>query len=199
MQDLIQKARAGDPSAQEELLTQVRTKLREWAEQALNSRFLARMDASDLTQITLVDVHQKLDQFVGNSSSEFDSWLRTALNRNIIDSVRDATAQKRSVNREQQPDDVTDAPAGADRFAADISTPSVKAQRMEEAEALHQALQRLPSDYRLVVQLVHLQGVSVADAARQLNRSPGATAKLLQRGIACLRKELESSAGRNDQ
>lgn len=187
MQELIQKAREGNVVAQEELLVIVRARLREWAEHALNSRFLARLDASDLAQITLIDVHEKLDQFVGNTESEFDSWLRVALNRNIIDSIRDATAKKRSIDREQ-----SDGPGEMGILASDISTPSVKFDRKEDSQLLHQALDRLPPDYRIVVELVHIRGESIASAASQLNRTVGATAKLLQRGIASLRKRLES-------
>ncbi len=200
MDELIARARNGDATARGELLTLVRTRLRQWAEHALNARFAGRLDASDLTQITLMDVHQKLDQFVGNTEGEFDGWLRSTLQRNILDEVRRATAQKRSVEREQpmaHTDNGSNLSPQCD-MAGNNSTPSVQVIRGEEADRLKTAVEQLPPDQRLVVQLVHLQGNSLALAAKQLNRTVAAVAKLLQRGMANLRKLLVDAESSQD-
>ncbi|MDB5388144.1 MAG: polymerase sigma factor, sigma-70 family [Planctomycetaceae bacterium] len=193
MEDLIFKAQAGDLSARDELLIQVRSRLRQWAELALNSSYTARIDASDLTQITMVDIHQRLDQFVGKTSGEFEAWLRTSLQHNIVDCIRNATAQRRSVMREQSIDAANhrDGQPVSASLGSDISTPSMRAIRSEDADRLRQALDQLTPDQRTVVKLVHLEGSSIAIAAERLGKNVGATAKLLQRGIAALRKRLE--------
>lgn len=194
MDELLSKARAGDESARDELLFQVRSKLRQWAETALNANVSARMDVSDLTQNTLLDVHQQLHQFVGTSSAEFEAWLRTSLQHNILDSIRKATAQRRSVLRELPLNAPLrpDGPTVGETLNSDVSTPSVRAIRIEDADRVKLALEQLPDDQRLIVKLVHLQGSTIAMAAEQLARSPGAAAKLLQRGIAALRRRLEA-------
>jgi RNA polymerase sigma-70 factor (ECF subfamily) len=191
MNELIRLARNGDSQAREELLVAVRPRLREWAEDALNARFSGRVDASDLTQITLLDLHQKLEQFVGNSEGEFVDWLRRVLQRNILDAVRRASAQKRSVEREQRIDSAPDEMAiPRNELAADISTPSMRAMNNEYADRLQRALDRLTPEQQRVVRLVHLEGRSLSNAAEQLNRSTAAAAKLLQRGIKNLRTAL---------
>jgi RNA polymerase sigma-70 factor (ECF subfamily) len=195
MDDLIRLAREGDTAARDELLAQVRPQLRQWAEHGLNTRFAGRIDASDLTQITLLEVHEKLHQFVGTSQGELIDWLRRVLERNILDEVRRATAQKRNVQREQRVDGVSDdGDAPRNRLASDVSTPSMQAIRGEETDRLREALDQLSPDHRLVVQLVHLQGQSLSVAAEQLQRTPAATAKLLQRGMASLRKVLQEAS-----
>lgn len=191
MDDLIARARSGDPAAREALLGLLRPRLRQWAEHALNAKFAGRFDASDLTQITLLDVHAKLEQFVGTTEKELIDWVRQALQRNVLDAVRGATAKKRSVGREQPIDQLN--PEGqfpGDDLSCHDSTPSMQAVRNEDDYRLRVALDALLTDQRLVVQLVHLEGHSIAMAAQQLNRTPAATAKLLQRAIANLRNLL---------
>jgi RNA polymerase sigma-70 factor (ECF subfamily) len=199
MDDLIQRARAGDSQAREELLATMRPRLREWAEHSLNARFAGRVDASDLTQITLLDLHQKLEQFAGSTEGELIDWLRRVLERNILDAVRQATAQKRNVGREQR---LEFASADSDsphlELAGDFSTPSLQAVRNENAERLERAFDTLLPDQRLVVRLIHLQGCSLSQAAEQLGRSTAATAKLLQRGIKNLRTALADTAESED-
>jgi RNA polymerase sigma-70 factor (ECF subfamily) len=184
MHDLIHRARSGDQQARGQLLEVMRPRLREWADDALNARFTGRFDASDLTQITLLDVHQKLEQFVGSTEGELLDWLRRGLERNILDAVRRATAQKRTVAREQRIDVATPGQGlPRNELKGDHSTPSMQAMRNEDAERLEQALGQLLPDQQLVIRLVHLQGQSLGRAAEELNRTPAAVAKLLQRGI----------------
>ncbi len=194
MDEIISRARDGDPLAREELLGQLRPKLRQWAEHSLNVRFAARVDASDVTQITLLDVHEKLAQFVGSTEQELIDWVRRALQRNIVDAVRRVTAGKRSVEREQSVDQ-TNAAGQLPRndLPGGDSSPSLQAIRNEDQDRLQAALAELLPDQRLVVQLVHLQGHPIAAAAAQMDRTPAATAKLLQRGIANLRRILNET------
>jgi RNA polymerase sigma-70 factor (ECF subfamily) len=193
--ELVRAARTGSSEARESLLAATRPKLREWAEYAINARFAGHVDASDLTQVTLLDLHRKLEDFAGVSEGEFIDWLRRALERNILDAVRFATAQKRSVEREQPIDG--GGKEGAllrNELPGDTSSPSMRAVRNEDSNRLEQAIAGLLADQQLVVRMVHLEGKSLAEAAEKLNRTPAAVAKLLQRGIKNLRAALAEEA-----
>lgn len=192
MLELIQLARRGDLAAREELLAKLRPQLRTWAEHSLNAQISARVDASDVVQATLVDLHEKLDQFAGSTAGELNDWLRRMLKHNILDAVRYATAKKRTVAREQRADVVAEE-GGMPRMdlAGAHSTPSMRAIRNENEIRLEEALKKLLPDQQLVVRLVHLQGHSLEKAAQELNRTTAATAKLLQRGIKNLRSALD--------
>lgn len=191
MLELIELARRGDLEAREKLLAELRPMLRAWAENSLNAQIGVRFDASDIAQATLVDLHEKLDQFAGSTEGELIDWLRRMLKHNILDAVRHATAKKRSVAREQRVDVAAD-DGGIARIdlAGAFSTPSVRAIRNENEIRLQEAMSKLLPDQQLVVRLVHLQGHSLELAARELNRTTAATAKLLQRGIKNLRSAL---------
>jgi RNA polymerase sigma-70 factor (ECF subfamily) len=55
---------------------------------------------------------------------------------------------------------------------------------------LAQAVEALPEDQRLAVQMRHLDGASVAAIAEAMDKTPAAVAGLLRRGMQALRDEL---------
>ena len=76
---------------------------------------------------------------------------------------------------------------------ANLTTPSQKAIRGEQANRLAQALAALPDDQREAVRLRHLEGWPLDDIARHLGRTPAATAGLIKRGMKALRRRLHES------
>jgi RNA polymerase sigma-70 factor (ECF subfamily) len=83
---LLDKARAGDNSAQGRLLQAHRSWLKRMAHRWLPGRVARKADASDVVQDCLQQAHQKLGQFRGADARAFRSWLATTL-RNLINKV----------------------------------------------------------------------------------------------------------------
>ena len=54
------------------------------------------------------------------------------------------------------------------------------------------ALRDIPGDYRVVLDLVHVRGLSLAVAATVMDRSDGAVRMLYGRAVTKLRRELEN-------
>jgi RNA polymerase sigma-70 factor (ECF subfamily) len=50
----------------------------------------ARIDPSDIVQMTLLKAHQRREQFRGNSGREQAAWMRQILTNTMIDAVRKA-------------------------------------------------------------------------------------------------------------
>lgn len=195
MQELIRQAQAGDAQAREELLAQLRPRLRGWVEHALSERFAGKIDVSDVTQETLLDVSQKIGQFFGTTQEEFLQWAREGVRRDVVDAIRRATAQRRSVDRERSMDDTHGVGQPIrDRLPSHLSTASHKAMRNEAAVALHEAIRQLPEDQASAIRMVHIEGLSVAQAAEQLDRSKEAVTKLLQRGMMTLGRRLRKGS-----
>ena len=59
-----------------------------------------REDESDIVQHTLMDATRGLPEFRGETEAEFEAWMSRLLERNILQSVRRHTADKRDVRRE---------------------------------------------------------------------------------------------------
>lgn len=190
MEELVSRAQAGDPAAQEELLRLLRPQLRQWAEQTLNERYSARVDASDVAQDALLGVWQKIQQFLGSTPHEFVGWVKRGLNRDVQDAIRHATAQRRSIDGEQSLENSFGGQLPRDRLASDISTPSQQAIRREEVELLYQALGKLPPDQARAIELVQLRGLSLDRAAEEMGRSKLAVVQLIKRGVVSLRKHM---------
>jgi RNA polymerase sigma-70 factor (ECF subfamily) len=155
----------------------------------LDKRWHARIDPSDLVQQTLLEAHAKWHQ-LGTENAELAAWLRKALANNLADALRAMARAKRNIARERSLDAALDASSAclAGWLAADQSSPSTRAARNEDLLLLADALTRLPELQREAIVLHHLQGRSLNDTARRLDRSDSATAGLLHRGLKKLRE-----------
>jgi RNA polymerase sigma-70 factor (ECF subfamily) len=195
--ELLDQALHGDREALGQLLEAQRAGLRRLAERQIEGRIAVRVDASDIIQQTFLEAFRSFPQFAGSDARELVAWLQRILDHKIATAIRNhALLQKRSVGREQSIDDSHgDGPPLKQALDAEISSPSQKAIRGEEAERLAQALAALPNDQREAVRLRHLEGWALADIAARLGRTPAATAGLIKRGMKVLRRHLRSGEG----
>jgi RNA polymerase sigma-70 factor (ECF subfamily) len=193
--ELLHQARRGDPEALGRLLEAQRAALHRLAERQLEGRIAIRVDASDILQQTFLEAYRCFPQFAGGDVRELDAWLRGILDHKVAGAIRDhALLQKRDVGRERSMDDSRGGgPTLKQDLDANLTSPSQKAIRGEQAEHLSEALAALPDDQREAVRLRHLEGWALADIALHLGRTPTATAGLIKRGMKALRRRLHGS------
>lgn len=159
----------------------------------LVSRFQSRMDASDLVQQTMMEAHVHLEQFRGRTGAEMAKWLSQILANNFADAARAMTRQRRDIRRECgiQPGNESGADL-KDWLATDLTSPSQHLYRKEECHRLRQAMEQLPTAQREVVELHHLQGMSLNETAQRTGKTTAAVAGLLFRGLKTLRTLMAS-------
>jgi RNA polymerase sigma-70 factor (ECF subfamily) len=75
-------------------------------------------------------------------------------------------------------------------LVAPESSPSQQAARREQAVLLADALGALPDDYREVLVLRHLEGLTFPEVARRMGRTLNSVEKLWMRALARLRQRL---------
>ena len=158
-----------------------------------DQRLQDRMDVSDVVQQTLLEAHQRLGQFRGTSDRELAGWLRTSLAHNLQDALKKVQGRRGDGPREALLLDAALEESSSRLealLAADQSTPSALADRNEQFTRLAAALDQLPPPQREAVTLHHLQGVSLADLARRLDRTEASVAGLLRRVVKRLRELL---------
>lgn len=166
------------------------------AEAQLDRRLRVRFSPSDLVQETLMEAHRDFQQFRGTTEAEFLAWLRQILVHNLLVAVRrHLEAGKRDIRREISLEQVradldTSALSMAAILAQGGTSPSAHIQREELLVVLANALASLPSDYREVIVLRHLQGQSFAEIAQGMDRSEGAVRMLWLRAIGQLRSKM---------
>jgi RNA polymerase sigma-70 factor, ECF subfamily len=73
------------------------------------------------------------------------------------------------------------------------STPSRKAERAEQVMLLVAALAELPDDQRTALELHHLQGLTVPEVARRMEKTVASVTGLLYRGGKALRQRMSES------
>jgi RNA polymerase sigma-70 factor (ECF subfamily) len=188
--DLLREARAGDTEQLGELLETYRRYLRLLARIEIGRNLQAKLDASDLVQDTLLEAHRNFPRFQGSSETQFVCWLRQIMAANLSNLLRRYLGtQGRDVRLERDMAIRLDQSSRMlDRGLLDRgSSPSHQASRREQAVLLADALERLPEDYRDVLVLRHLEGLTFPEVSQRMGRSLDSVEKLWVRGLAQLR------------
>lgn len=183
---------SADPE-RSDYLAQYHAWLRLMARLQVNERWNRKFDASDIVQQTLLEAWKGESQFRGDSSGERIAWLRTILGRVISREVRhyDGTL-KRDPGRELSLQNSLDQSSIllANMLASDTATPSVHADNREQQTIIAEVLESLPDDYRQVIILRNLRGLSHAEVATEINRTESAVRMLWLRALKQLREEV---------
>jgi RNA polymerase sigma-70 factor (ECF subfamily) len=174
-------------------LHRFRDYLRVLARQTWPDRLRGKLDPSDIVQETLLEAHAGHARFQGTTEAELAAWLRAMLAHNIADAIKRFGRDKRNAGRERALDDALAASSLRlqDCLAAAGRSPRSDVLHQEDLLQLSAAIESLPPDQRSAIELHHLQGLSLAETAARLQRSVGATAGLIHRGLAGLRKHLD--------
>jgi RNA polymerase sigma-70 factor (ECF subfamily) len=192
-QQLLHRARAGDASALGRLLELYRAYLVVLARVQIGRRLQGKVDASDLVQEAFLGACRDFPQFRGTTEGEFIAWLRQILASLLANLVRHYQGtQARDVRLERQlAVELEQSSQALDRgLIAAQSTPSQQAVRREESLRLAEALGRLPPEWRELLILRHLEGLSFPAIARRLGRTVDSLKKQWPRALASLRRLL---------
>jgi RNA polymerase sigma-70 factor (ECF subfamily) len=187
---------ARDGDASDPHLEAFRNYLELLARAGLDPRLRGKLDPADLVQQTLLRAVAAHDRFRGDNARRA-AWLRTILGRLMIDAVRKFGRPGGGGARERSLEAALEhSSARLEAFlAADLTSPSGRAERNERLLRLADALARLPEDQRRAVELRHLQGLSLAGIAARMERSVDAVVGLIHRGLRALRRDLEELRG----
>jgi RNA polymerase sigma-70 factor, ECF subfamily len=189
--ELLHEARAGDTEQLGQLLEMYRRYLRLLARIEIGRNLQAKLDASDLVQDTLLEAHRNFPRFQGSSETQFVCWLRQIMAANLSNLLRRYLGTKgRDVRLERDMAIRLDQSSRMlDRGLLDRgSSPSHQASRREQAVLLADALEKLPDDYRDVIVLRHLEGLTFPEVSQRMGRSLDSVEKLWVRGLAQLRR-----------
>jgi RNA polymerase sigma-70 factor, ECF subfamily len=190
---LLAEARCGDPLPVGTLLELYRNYLTILATTHFHRRLNRRLNPSDLVQEAMLAAHRDFDQFRGSSEREFLAWLRQILIHCLHRAIEvHVKAKKRDLRCEVSIEQVN---AALDRSAVDFAnvladpgpSPSAFAREQERSVTLANQLARLKPDYRDVIVLRNLQGLTFDEIAARLNRKAGTVRMLWLRAMEKLR------------
>jgi RNA polymerase sigma-70 factor (ECF subfamily) len=193
-EDLLDRAKAGETPALGRLLELYRAYLGVLARVQIGRRLQGKVDPSDVVQEAFLGACRDFPQFRGKTSKEFLAWLRGILASLLANLVRHYQGtQRRDVRLERQLILELDQSSQAlDRgLVTSQSSPSQQAVRREQSVLLSEALGKLPEEWRELLILRHLEGLSFPEVARRLDRSVDSVKKQWPRALAGLRRLLE--------
>ncbi len=182
----------GEPRGQGRNLEDYREYLRLLAQLQLDQRLQGKIDLSGVVQQTMLEAYQALPKCELQDTDRLAAWLRRILANNLTDEIRKLKTGKRDLSRERSLEAALEQSSNRLQawLAAEQSSPSGHAQRLEQALHLSAALAKLPDAQREALMLRHFHGRSLAQIAQHLGRSHTAVAGLLKRGLQQLRNQL---------
>ena len=197
--DLIERAVAGEQPALERLLMRYYERLIHRLTRKLPASLRASASEEDILQQTFIEVFQRIQSFEPHGERAFYRWLATIADHRLLDSVRAQNAAKRSGTT------VGGWAAGAfdndsiasliDMLSGPERSPSQSVARDEATAAVQVALASIAEDYRSAIRLRYIDGLSPAEIAKTMNKTPHAVHNLCYRGL----KQLHAVLGRTSQ
>jgi RNA polymerase sigma-70 factor, ECF subfamily len=193
-EELIEAAVTGDDGAFGRLLARYSNYLTLLARVEVGRRLQGKLDPADLVQETFLEAHRYFPSFRGATEPEFVGWLRRILAGVLANTVRRYFGTRARDPRLEQ-----DLQIGIDQSSCVLgsqlispgSSPSESAARREQAVLFADALDRLSEDYREVIVLRHLEGLTFTAVGERMGRSVDSVEKIWLRAVAKLRKTVE--------
>ncbi len=193
---LLGRIRNGDEEALTLLLARHERAMRAKAAAVLGKGLGRRISVSDVLQEARLAAFESLADFEGSGSGAVRGWLLRVVELKAIDAVRRNGAAKRDAHRETAPATTN---ARESPVVDKSPTPGEAAATGELTEISRRALAALPEDYREVLRLSQLNGLSLRQTAECMGRSHEATKKLYGRALARFGELVRRSAGRRHE
>ena len=160
---VIERVLAGDVNAYEQLVTQYEKSVYNLALRMVDNP----EDAADMAQDAFIKAYNSLTGFRGDS--KFSVWLYRIVSNVCLDFLR-KQSRRPAVSLSVEDDDGED-------VQLDVPNDSMSPQQMLERkltrEAVREGLKQLPEDYRQILLLRELQGLSYDEIAQTLDIGVG--------------------------
>lgn len=192
---LVTAAARGDDEAVDRLLDRHLPGLRAFIRLRMGPTIRARESCSDLAQSVCREVLQHMDRFQYPGENGFKHWLYATALRKISNRHEFYTAGKRDAKLEVKVDTNTGTNTREENGLVDayrtVMSPSREVLAAEYVKQIETAFDELPEEYREVVMLSRIVGLSRAEVAQQMNRSEDSVRNLLHRALSRLAEILE--------
>jgi RNA polymerase sigma-70 factor, ECF subfamily len=173
-EEVVSRVRGGDTVLYEIIMRRYNQRLYRVARAILRDD----AEAEDVMQDAYVRAYQHLDQFAGRAL--FSTWLTRI-------AVHEALSRLRLRNRNQQLDDTGQDGEISMNIVETSPDPEQSASRAELSQLLEEALLDLPEQYRTVVMLRDVEGMSTEETATALDLTEDNVKIRLHRGRAMAR------------
>ena len=194
-QHLIVLAKDGDESALEQLCRVYSERVRWIVRLRMGGEIRSKLESMDLVQDVFISALRDLGNFTYKNEGDFLRWLSKIAENRLRDNLDKLHANKRDIHKEVRFD--SHRPTTENSFVGtvepiDLTTPSAIMSKREDLTKLAKALDALKPEYRKVIVLTKIDGLSYKEIADKLGKSGDAVRMLVSRAIAALNGAFES-------
>ena len=187
-QELVALAQGGDNAALDQLCKVYGERVQRIVRFRMGGELRAKLESMDLVQDAFVAAVRDLDKFEYRDEGDFLRWMSKIAENRIRDNLKRLHAEKRDIRREMPLDHRVPTTGYGTRIPEPIrmTTPSVIFSDREELDKLETAMNLLKTEYREVIVLNQIEGMSLKDIGDRLGKSPDAVRMLVARAMASL-------------
>ena len=194
-QHLIVLAKDGDESALEQLCRVYSERVRWIVRLRMGGELRSKLESMDLAQDVFISALRDLGNFTYKNEGDFLRWLSKIAENRLRDNLDRLHANKRDIRKEVRLKSYE--PTTGDSFVAalgpiDTTTPSVIMSKREDLAKLARAIDALTSEYKEVIVLTKIEGLSYKEIAENLGKSSDAVRMLVSRAMAALSGAFEN-------
>ena len=194
-QELVALAKDGNDSALNQLCNVYGERVHWIVRLRMGAELRSKLESMDVVQDVLVSALRDLGDFKYKDDGDFLRWLSKITENRLRDNVEKLHADKRDIRKEVRLDNR--GPTTGGRFLGvpgqiDATTPSVIMSKKEDLDELAKAMDKLKPEYKEVIVLTKIEGLSYKEISDKLGKSDEAVRKLVSRAMAVLTSVFES-------
>ena len=192
---LVGLAKDGDESAINQLWTVYGARVHWIMRLRMGKELRSKLESMDLAQDAVLSALTDIENFTYKNEGDFLRWLSTIAENRLRDNLDKLHADKRDIRKEIRLGRHGPNTASEDvrsPIPIEATTPSVIMSRKEELEKLERAIDKLRPEYKEVIVLTKIEGLSYDEIADKLGKSSESVRKLVSRSMAALTSVFES-------
>lgn len=193
-QRLVALAKNGDSQALERLCRVYGERVRRIVRLRMGRELRSKMESMDIVQDAFISALRDLEGFTYQNEGDFLRWVSKVAENRLRDNLDKLHADKRDVRKEIPLEHNVQSSQDSlvQNFApADLTTPSIVVSKHEELDKLEKAMDKLKPEYKEVIKLAKIEGLSYEDVGKRLGKSSDAIRMLLSRAMVELAKTFE--------
>ncbi len=184
---LVVLAREGDLSALNQLYSVYADRVRWIVRFRMSKELRSKLESMDLVQETLIHAFSGLDGFTYSNEGDFVRWLSRIAENELRGSLKKLHADKRDIRKEVRLENFgssTDGGYVKPHVPIQTTTPSMILSGKEDLAKLEKAIDELKPEYKEVIILTKIEGLSYQEIGQKLGKSSDAVRMLATRAMA---------------